>query len=309
MATVTLRSLHAIPSITATPTAGLKYQKCPSLSSPFSKTFFLTKQKPLPLQISPLTAWRISAYASAPYTQEEEEIENQTGEEVVLVPVQPAKAEPKRLKKDRARLYVGNLPYSATSNELAELFSEAGTVTTADVVYDRVTDRSRGFGFVTMATVEEANEAIRMFDGSQLGGRSIRVNFPEVPRGAEREVLTVSSRPSKGYVDSPHKIYAGNLGWGVNSEMLQQAFSNQSGLLGAKVIFDRETGLSRGFGFVSFASAEDAQAALESMDGVEVEGRPLRLKFSHSSSASNSSLQETVTKMQESSLETSSVSV
>ncbi|XP_078162669.1 RNA-binding protein CP33, chloroplastic-like [Carex rostrata] len=160
-----------------------------------------------------------------------------------------------------------------------------------------------------MATVEEANEAIRMFDGSQLGGRSIRVNFPEVPRGAEREVLTVSSRPSKGYVDSLHKIYAGNLGWGVNSETLQQAFSDQSGLLGAKVIFYRETGRSRGFGFVLFASAEDAQAALESMDGVEVEGRPLRLKFSHNSSGYNSSLQDMVTKMQESSLETSSVSV
>jgi RNA recognition motif-containing protein len=94
------------------------------------------------------------------------------------------------------------------------------------------------------------------------------VNFPEVPRGAEKDFLTSSSIPSKGYVDSIYKIYAGNLGWGVSSEALKEAFSNQSGLLGAKVIFDRITGRSRGFGFVSFASPDDAQAALESMNGV-----------------------------------------
>lgn len=155
MATVTLRSLHphgigiaAIPSVTVT-APRFKYQKCPFLSFPFSQ-----KQKSLALQISPITAcaWRISAYASAPYTESQsgtdteiepskaEDFVNQregdtgeTGEEVVVVPVQPAKAELKRLKKDRARLYVGNLPYSATSNELSELFSEAGTVTSADV--------------------------------------------------------------------------------------------------------------------------------------------------------------------------------
>lgn len=94
------------------------------------------------------------------------------------------------------------------------------------------------------------------------------MNFPEVPRGAEGEVLSSSTIPSRGYVDSPHKIYAGNLGWGVSSESLKEAFSNQPGLLGAKVIFDRITGRSRGFGFVSFASAEDTEAALESMNGV-----------------------------------------
>jgi nucleolin len=96
------------------------------------------------------------------------------------------------------------------------------------------------------------------------------VNFPEVPKGAEQEVLTSSTIPSKGYIDSIHKIYAGNLGWDVNSEALKEAFSNQSGLLGAKVIFNRITGQSRGFGFVSFASPEDAEAALESMNGVVI---------------------------------------
>ncbi|XP_008811289.2 RNA-binding protein CP33, chloroplastic [Phoenix dactylifera] len=178
--------------------------------------------------------------------------------------------------RDAARLYVGNLPFSMTPTQLAEVFGQAGTVETVEVIYDRVTDRSRGFAFVTMGSVEEANEAIRMFDGSQVGGRIVKVNFPEVPRGGEREVMGPRMR-TRGYIDSPHKIYAGNLGWTVTSEDLRNAFAAQPGILGAKVIFERDTGRSRGFGFVSFASAKEAQAAMETMNGVEVEGRPLRL--------------------------------
>ncbi|EEF38281.1 ribonucleoprotein, chloroplast, putative [Ricinus communis] len=67
----------------------------------------------------------------------------------------------------------------------------------------------------------------------------------------------------------------------VNSKLegLKDAFADQPGVLSAKVIYERDTGRSRGFGFVSFESAEDAEAALNSMNGVEVEGRPLRLNL------------------------------
>ncbi|KAG5252993.1 ribonucleoprotein [Salix suchowensis] len=182
--------------------------------------------------------------------------------------------------RKEGKLYVGNLPYSMTSSELAEVFGEAGRVFSAQVIFDRVTDRSRGFGFVTMETVEEAKEAIRMFNGSEVGGRALRVNFPEVPRGGEREIMGPRIRSGyKGFIDSEHKIYAGNLGWRLTSEGLRDAFANQPGLLSAKVIYERETGKSRGFGFVSFESAENAEDALEAMNGVEVEGRPLRLNL------------------------------
>ncbi|KAI6696536.1 hypothetical protein NL676_016655 [Syzygium grande] len=157
---------------------------------------------------------------------------------------------------------------------------EAGRVINVEVVYDRVTDRSRGFAFVTMGSVEEAQEAIRMFDGSQVGGRTVKVNFPEVPKGGEREVMGPRIRNSnRGYVDSPHKIYAGNLGWGLTSQGLRDAFADQPGLLSAKVIYDRDSGKSRGFGFISFESAEAVESALDAMNGVEVEGRPLRLNL------------------------------
>lgn len=97
----------------------------------------------------------------------------------------------------------------------------------------------------------------------------MKVNFPEVPKGGEREVMGPKiRRVYKGFVDSPYKIYAGNLGWGVTSEALRDAFAKQPGLLSAKVIYERDSGRSRGFGFVTFESADTVEAALNAMDGV-----------------------------------------
>ena len=74
------------------------------------------------------------------------------------------------------RLYVGNLNFRTTGDELRELFSQAGEVENATVVEDRDTGRSRGFGFVEMLTSEGAAAAIEMFNGKDLGGRALTVN-------------------------------------------------------------------------------------------------------------------------------------
>jgi RNA recognition motif-containing protein len=74
------------------------------------------------------------------------------------------------------KLYVGNLAFQTTSQELQQLFAQAGTVESANVVEDRDTGRSRGFAFVEMSTAEEANSAIEQFNGKELGGRALKVN-------------------------------------------------------------------------------------------------------------------------------------
>ena len=74
------------------------------------------------------------------------------------------------------KLYIGNLPYSTTSEELQQTFSEAGQVSEAVVMMDKMTGRSRGFGFVTMADDAGAQKAIEMFNGKDMGGRAIVVN-------------------------------------------------------------------------------------------------------------------------------------
>ena len=74
------------------------------------------------------------------------------------------------------KLYVGNLTYQMTDQELHDLFSEAGNVASAQVVTDRYTSQSRGFGFVEMATEDEAQQAIAAINGRNVGGRALVVN-------------------------------------------------------------------------------------------------------------------------------------
>jgi RNA recognition motif-containing protein len=83
------------------------------------------------------------------------------------------------------KLYVGNLSFKTTSDELREHFSQAGTVESASVIEDRETGRSRGFGFVEMATAEDAQAAIEQFNGKELNGRNLTVNEakPKTDRG------------------------------------------------------------------------------------------------------------------------------
>jgi RNA recognition motif-containing protein len=74
------------------------------------------------------------------------------------------------------KLYVGNLSFQTSSEDLQQLFSQAGTVESATVVEDRDTGRSRGFGFVEMASKEDGEKAIEQFNGTDLAGRNLTVN-------------------------------------------------------------------------------------------------------------------------------------
>jgi RNA recognition motif-containing protein len=86
------------------------------------------------------------------------------------------------------KLYVGNLSFSTTEDDLRDLFAQAGTVVSVNVIRHRDSGRSRGFGFVEMSTQEEAEKAISMFNDYLLGDREIRVNIarPREERGDRR---------------------------------------------------------------------------------------------------------------------------
>ncbi len=85
------------------------------------------------------------------------------------------------------KLYVGGLPYSTSEDSLKEAFSQAGTVESATIISDKMTGRSKGFGFVEMSSDEEAQKAIDMFTGKEFEGRNLTVNEarpmePRAPR-------------------------------------------------------------------------------------------------------------------------------
>jgi len=103
-----------------------------------------------------------------------------------------------------AKLYVGNLSYTTTEDDLRSLFAQAGTVKSVTLIKDRDTGRSRGFAFVEMETQAEAQKAISQFHGTQLHERALTVNLArpreERPRGGydDRRSDRSGSRPRKG---------------------------------------------------------------------------------------------------------------
>ena len=78
---------------------------------------------------------------------------------------------------DNNKLYVGNLPFASTAQDLEALFGEVGTVSVVEIIFDKFTGRSRGFAFVTMANGEEAQKGVEKFHGHQMEGRALAVNI------------------------------------------------------------------------------------------------------------------------------------
>jgi len=87
------------------------------------------------------------------------------------------------------KLYVGGLSYGTTEDALKELFAQAGTVESATIITDRMSGRSKGFGFVEMSSDEEAQKAIELFNGKELEGRKLTVN----------EARPMESRPKRDF--------------------------------------------------------------------------------------------------------------
>lgn len=178
------------------------------------------------------------------------------------------------------KLYVGNLPWGVDSKELAGFFQGVGNVELVEVIYDRETQRSRGFAFVTMSTIEDAERAIEMLDGSEMEGRPIKVNFPQQRDSTRRENRDFRpprrDGPSYG---SENKLFVGNLSWEVDDVTLDSLFQEYGKVLEAKVVYDRTTGRSKGFGFVTLSSSAEVNHAISSLDGTEFDKRLLRVNL------------------------------
>ena len=107
------------------------------------------------------------------------------------------------------KLYVGNLSYNTTENDLQDTFAAHGTVVEANLMTDRVTGRARGFGFVTMSTPEEAQNAVTALNGVSLDGRALTVNVAR-PREERAGGDGTSSGGSRGYNRGNRREFSGN---------------------------------------------------------------------------------------------------
>ncbi|WVZ91698.1 hypothetical protein U9M48_037833 [Paspalum notatum var. saurae] len=273
MATMSLRCLAMAMADAALPPAHkfLPVVSLPLLSSSSSSSFSSARAAPLLLRASrrlplaPLVASSDAVEAGVEWADEEDEAGEEASfgdeDEGAYAAVEPP---------EEAKVYVGNLPYDVDSEGLAQLFDQAGVVEVAEVIYNRETGQSRGFGFVTMSTIEEADKAIEMFNRYDISGRLLNVNRAS-PRGTRME------RPPRQFSSSSFRAYVGNLPWQADDSRLVQLFSEHGEVVNATVVYDRETGRSRGFGFVTMASKEELDDAISALDGQELDGRPLRV--------------------------------
>ncbi|XP_077248393.1 RNA-binding (RRM/RBD/RNP motifs) family protein [Tasmannia lanceolata] len=223
-----------------------------SNSKRVSKILALVEEEPL-------------AVATEPLEEDESEYEEGGLSEALKLQLKPCE------------LYVCNIPRSCDITELLELFKPFGTVQSVEVSRNTETGISRGCGYVTMTYMPEAKAAIAALDGSDLGGREMRVRFSADIFSRKRNVGVLNSAPRNKIFESPHKIYVGNLAWSVKPEDLREHFSQCGTVVSTRVMYDRKAGRTRVYGFLSFSSAAEFEAAL-SLNGKEYRERTLLVR-------------------------------
>nr|AFK48727.1 unknown [Lotus japonicus] len=175
----------------------------------------------------------------------------------------------------KKKLYVFNLPWSMSAADIKDLFGQCGTVTDVEIIRGK-DGRGKGYAFVTMASGEEAQAAVDKFDTLELSGRILRVEL------AKRfKKPSPPGPPSPPPSEARHVIYASNLAWKVRSTHLREFFTeNFKAPLSARIVFDTPSGKTTGYGFISYLTKEEAEAAISALDGKELMGRSLFLKIS-----------------------------
>ena len=184
--------------------------------------------------------------------------------------------------EEQHKLYIGNLSWNASVDDLKAAFGEFN-VTEADVVLDRNTGRSRGFGFVTVASAEDLERAVEAMNGHEIDGREVRVSKAQsAGERPERPLRMPGERRQMRREPDNRRVYFGNLSWGMDHLDLQDLCSEFGSVEDSRLITDRETGRSRGFGFVTMSSEAEADEVVAQLNGQDVDGRVLRVNIANS---------------------------
>lgn len=152
------------------------------------------------------------------------------------------------------------------------MFEQYGQIESARVITDRESGRSKGFGFVTFATADEAAAAKNDLDGAEVNGRSIFIDFAR-PQ-AERPERAPRKEPEG--TPNPKKLFIGGLSWNINADNLREIFG-EYGAIADAFVPTYEDGKSKGYGFVTYEEEGPAEAAKSALDGADIDGRTIRI--------------------------------
>lgn len=164
---------------------------------------------------------------------------------------------------NHSTLYLGNLHLYVDDNVLREVFSQFNGISELKVIKDRATGMSAGYGFARFFDRESAGIALDCVQGQMLYGQPMKVNW-------------ALQKEKEDELGSHHHVFVGDLSADVTDQTLMEAFSHCQGCSDARVMWDFATGRTKGYGFVSFVTKEQAQSAIEKMDGAHLGSRCIR---------------------------------
>jgi nucleolin len=182
-----------------------------------------------------------------------------------------------------AKLFVRNLSWSVTENDLYELFGQLGEVISAKIPIRREDGKPRGFAFVEMASLSEGQQAIQSLNGYFLQGRDIVVDFQDENRGAGGGGAAF---PAEASVKSA-KLFVRNLSYSVSEADLENLFQQVGNVLSVKIPTDRDTGETKGFGFVEMASVEEAERAIQRLNQSNLGGKEIVIDYQDANRSKN----------------------
>ncbi|XP_074009472.1 nucleolin isoform X2 [Numenius arquata] len=169
-------------------------------------------------------------------------------------------------ERESKTLIVNNLSYAASEETLQELFKKASSIK----MPQNNQGRPKGYAFVEFPTAEDAREALNSCNNTEIEGRTIRLEFsaPAWQKG--------NMNARGGFNQQSKTLFVRGLSEDTTEETLRESFE---GSISARIVTDRDTGSSKGFGFVDFSSPEDAKAAKEAMEDGEIDGNKVILDF------------------------------
>ncbi|NWX09874.1 NUCL protein, partial [Caloenas nicobarica] len=169
-------------------------------------------------------------------------------------------------ERESKTLIVNNLAYAASEEALQELFKKASSIK----MPQNNQGRPKGYAFVEFPTTEDAKEALNSCNNTEIEGRAIRLEFSS--QGWQKGNMNARG----GFNQQSKTLFVRGLSEDTTEETLRESFE---GSISARIVTDRDTGSSKGFGFVDFSSPEDAKAAKEAMEDGEIDGNKVILDF------------------------------
>ena len=193
------------------------------------------------------------------------------------------KAKTEEVSSEPATLFVGRLSWNIDDAWLQREFEKYPGVTSARVISDRATGRSKGYGYVDFESKTVAEKALEEMQGAELDGRPINVDLSTSKPKSQNPSDRSNDRASK-YGDAKSEpsdtLFIGNLSFDSNRDSVQEFFAEYGPVLGVRLPTHPETEQLKGFGYVQFESSDAAQKALDNLNGQYLNDRAVRLDFS-----------------------------